>query len=101
MKAVIIVNPFAHSGSAKGRGISLRQDIEQRLTSAANISEVEWLETEHPQHAVQLAQSAAEKGVSCAVAAGGDGTVSEVVNGLMRSTITPLPLLGVLPWGTC
>lgn len=34
------------------------------------------------------------------IAAGGDGTVNEVVNGIMRITFTPVPVLGIIPLGT-
>lgn len=53
---------------------------------------VEVLNTEHPDHATELASLAGERLV---VAAGGDGTVNEVLNGL-----SPAATLGVLPLGT-
>ena len=57
--------------------------------------EVEMLWTQGPGHATGLArQAAARGGVVCAI--GGDGTVSEVVNGLMPD---PVPLV-VVPTGS-
>jgi diacylglycerol kinase (ATP) len=56
------------------------------------------VDTQNPLHATQLAQEAAEQGYGCVIAAGGDGTASEVVNGLMHAQVRPL--FGVLPWGT-
>ena len=53
---------------------------------------VEVLNTEHPNHATELASLAGDRLV---VAAGGDGTVNEVLNGL-----SPEATLGVLPLGT-
>jgi diacylglycerol kinase (ATP) len=53
---------------------------------------VEVLNTEHPDHATELAALAGDRLV---VAAGGDGTVNEVLNGLSRQAT-----LGVLPLGT-
>ena len=50
------------------------------------------LNTEHPNHATELARSAGDRLV---VAAGGDGTVNEVLNGL-----SPDATLGILPLGT-
>ena len=52
--------------------------------------------TEKPGHGEKLAREAVEKGYHTIVAAGGDGTVNEVVNGLNPKTCT----LGVLPVGT-
>ena len=53
---------------------------------------VEVLNTEHPDHATELASLAGDRLV---VAAGGDGTVNEVLNGLSLEAT-----LGVLPLGT-
>jgi YegS/Rv2252/BmrU family lipid kinase len=51
--------------------------------------------------AIELARQAAERGASLVVAVGGDGTVSEVVNGLMRAEGRPRDLaLGIVPAGT-
>ena len=49
-----------------------------------------------PGDAAALAAQAVEEGFSTIVAAGGDGTINEVVNGLAGSTAT----LGLLPVGT-
>src|SRR5438552_675181 len=102
MKALIIVNPCARSGQAKDSAASLHEDIERRLTASAGISQIDWVETQYPRHATQLAQSAADQGYGCVIAAGGDGTASEVVNGLMRGAVTDdhHPIFGLLPWGT-
>src|SRR5437016_548648 len=99
MKAIVIVNPHARSGDAKERAAQYHEDIEQRLISTGQFSGVDWVDTQHPLHATQLAQESAEQGYGCVIAAGGDGTVSEVINGLMRVQVRPF--LGVLPWGTC
>jgi diacylglycerol kinase (ATP) len=53
---------------------------------------VEVRNTEHPNHATELAALAGDRLV---VAAGGDGTVNEVLNGISRRAT-----LGVLPLGT-
>lgn len=57
--------------------------------------------TRHPGEAVEIARDAARAGASLVVAAGGDGTVSEVVNGLLAEPPAPRrPALGILPLGT-
>ncbi|WP_428485647.1 diacylglycerol/lipid kinase family protein [Rhodopila sp.] len=53
-------------------------------------------ETHRPGHAEALAREAAQRGERLVVAAGGDGTIAEVANGLMGSSAH----LGVIPLGT-
>jgi diacylglycerol kinase family enzyme len=57
---------------------------------------VEVAETQHAGHATELARAAAREGLSMVVAAGGDGTIAEVANGLIGSSTA----LGVIPLGT-
>jgi len=92
---LVIVNPRAQSGGAAGRDRAL---IAARLKALPNVAAVEWSVTDHPGHATDIAKEAADAGVRYVFAAGGDGTISEVVNGLMQSTHRPI--FGVLPWGT-
>lgn len=86
MKAVIIGNP--NSGSAGDEGYLERF---AEILRAGGL-EVEVLNTERPDHATELAAMASDKLV---IAAGGDGTVNEVVNGLSQGAT-----LGILPLGT-
>ncbi|HPR18879.1 MAG TPA: YegS/Rv2252/BmrU family lipid kinase, partial [Candidatus Cloacimonadota bacterium] len=57
--------------------------------------------TKYPGHAIDLARSFAENESRTIVAAGGDGTCNEVINGLMQAkpNIRHVPLFGVLPIG--
>jgi hypothetical protein len=84
--AVIIGNP--NSGSAGDEGYL------ERFAEALRAGglEVEVLNTERPDHATELSAAA---GDDDPVAAGGDGTVNEVVNGLSEGAT-----LGILPLGT-
>lgn len=99
MKAIIILNPTARGGKAASRSLDRAT---RRLKSIDGVTEVECLETQHPHHARDLAQEAARQGTAYIVAAGGDGTISEVVNGIMRADLdqSQRPVLGALPWGT-
>lgn len=53
-------------------------------------------ETQRPGHASDLAREAARRGEPLVVAAGGDGTIAEVANGLIGTDTR----LGVIPLGT-
>ena len=84
--AVIIGNP--NSGRAGDQDFLERHADSLRSEGLS----VEVLNTERPNHATELAAAAGNRLV---VAAGGDGTVNEVVNGLSRDAT-----LGILPLGT-
>lgn len=78
MKQVkVILNP----ASGKGNGLKSMHDIEQRL-EGLNIT-YDLVKTQHPGHGIALTQQAVNEGFDTVIAAGGDGTVNEVANGLM------------------
>lgn len=62
----------------------------------ANGIRIELAETHRPGHAEALAREAVCRGAPMVVAAGGDGTIAEVANGLLGSSAR----LGVIPLGT-
>ena len=67
--------------------------------------EVDDVCTKHPGHAIDIAREGAEKGYRKFIAVGGDGTIHEVMSGLLRyADATGADLggftLGVLPYGT-
>jgi diacylglycerol kinase (ATP) len=86
----VIFNPSARGDKAE----SLRAQL-SRLGRGAEL-----LPTSGPGHATQLALEAGLLGIPTVVAAGGDGTVNEVVNGLAAVPAATRPRLGVLPMGT-
>ena len=85
-KTLVILNPAARgekAGRLSARIRALSPAIEVRETSA-------------PGDACRIATEAVMEGASTVVAAGGDGTLNEVVNGLAGSETQ----LGILPLGT-
>lgn len=89
-RTCVIYNPSAGRGRA-------RKLIDNVRTWAAPDSEI--FLTEGPGHGVELARRAAEGGADRVVAAGGDGTVHEVANGLLLAN-SPNTALGVWPIGS-
>jgi diacylglycerol kinase (ATP) len=61
--------------------------------------QVELVKSEEPGHARVLAESAVEQGIELVIAAGGDGTVHEVVNGIVHGSKSGAHL-GVIPIGS-
>jgi len=75
------------------------QKLEQALKQAHLNYDLVW--TRAPKHATELAQQATLDGYDIVVAAGGDGTINEVVNGLLRSdNAEARATLGIIPLGT-
>jgi YegS/Rv2252/BmrU family lipid kinase len=88
----IILNPIAGNGNGK----KALPQIEQLFTQH-NLS-FSLVRTEKPGHGIELTRQAVKEGCEVVVAAGGDGTVNEVVNGLMQSKLegAAIPPMGVL-----
>lgn len=92
-RAVIILN-----------GLSLRKKLfyHEYLPAISQLFDVEVHETLSKNDARMLASKFTEKYVDLIIAAGGDGTVHQVANGVLkgRETDTKLPVIGVLPIGS-
>lgn len=91
MKPLLIMNP----GSRAGHGQRLWQCWEAGLQAAGQ--DYACACTEYPGHAFTLAREA--RGVDTVVAVGGDGTINEVLDGVMQSG-NPALRMGVLYSGT-
>lgn len=92
MRIKVILNPT----SDKGRAVERKAQIER---IGKQYGSLEVVMTERPNHATDLARQAADQGYDLVVAAGGDGTIHEMVNGLVfgdRSDVT----IGVIPVGS-
>ena len=90
---LVITNPAANRGRC-GAAVAA-------LCSAQPAAPgVRWVSTDRPGHATELATIAARNGCRIVVAAGGDGTAHEIVNGLMTVPAAQRPALGLLPLGS-
>jgi diacylglycerol kinase family enzyme len=93
MRAVLVVNPAATTTTRRVREVIAR--------ALASEMKLEILETSYRGHAAALACRAARDGVELVVALGGDGTVNEVVNGMLTDGPHPdLAALAVVPGGS-
>jgi len=90
---LVIYNPVAGRGRVKKHW----PEVEQALVDAG--VEFDVVATSAPLEAVTLAENASKK-YSAVIAVGGDGTVHEVVNGLLRASNEREAIsLGVIPLG--
>lgn len=91
----IIANPTAGHGAGKLLIPKIKAELDQYQLN------YEIVETLRPWHAAELAQQAAADGFDRVVAAGGDGTCNEVINGLFlaRQNGKGEPALGVITIG--
>lgn len=91
----VILNPIA------GKGYGARVEPELRRLLEADGLDFDMERTAAPKHAMALAQKAVADGFEIVVAAGGDGTTHEVVNGLMLAAGDGIGgTLGVIPIGS-
>ncbi len=92
---LILVNPTA----GRGNGEKMYPVIEQRLQAAG--LDFEMRRTERVGHASQMAVEAQAGGWEVVVAVGGDGTVNEVIDGLLRARRDGQdgPAMGLIPVG--
>ena len=86
---LVIFNPVA----GRRRAASLWKVLDLLVENGVK---VEVAETQHAGHAIALARAGAAAGEHMVVAAGGDGTIAEVANGLIGTGTA----LGVIPLGT-
>jgi diacylglycerol kinase (ATP) len=92
VRCVIIYNPRA--GKLRGSGSNRLERARRILTEAGH--ETTLIPTSGPDAAVALARGWVSHGVGLIIAAGGDGTINEVAEGMVHSAVP----LGILPAGT-
>lgn len=89
MESVLIVNP----ASGQGKAASRKREL---LDLVSSMPEIQIRSTSAPDDALHLAREAAESGCERIIAAGGDGTINQIINGIGDRDIA----LGVVPLGT-
>jgi diacylglycerol kinase family enzyme len=93
VRVLVVVNPRATATSPRERDV-----LAHALASEADL---EVVETENRGHAAAIACRAMRSGTDVVVALGGDGTVNEVINGLLTDGVHPgVPALGIVPAGS-
>lgn len=98
MKAMLILNPYANRWFA----LKNKDLVEEALTRSGISYEIQL--TTGSNHGVEIAAQAVRDGYSPILAGGGDGTINEVVNGMMQGSEgfprEKIPHLGLLPLGS-
>ena len=89
---VVIINPASAGGATRDAWPGIASDLRSHFGAFTPLF------TERPGQAIELAAAAARKGVKLIIACGGDGTISEVANGILVSGKDAE--LGLLPSGT-
>ena len=93
MRALLVVNPKATATTARARDVLAHALASETLLEVA--------QTKARGHAIELGHRARVEGFDLVVALGGDGTVNEVVNGLLQDGPDPdVPALAVVPGGS-
>jgi diacylglycerol kinase family enzyme len=93
VRALLIVNPHATSTT------KMRKDV--IVHALASELDLEVVQTRYRGHASRVAAEAAPDGYGLVLTLGGDGTVNEAVNGLLRaSPPATVPVLAALPGGS-
>ena len=93
-QAYLIINPTAGAGKTKKQWPLINEYLKKIGF------DFEGKETEAPGHAIKLADDAVKKGYKNIVAVGGDGTVSEIVNGIYNADGLNTVTLGIISTGT-
>lgn len=95
MRALVVLNPNATTTSVRTRDVL--------LSALNNDLDMEVVETTHRGHATELTRKARTDGVDLVVSVGGDGTINEVVNGLLEPAPDPgekIPDIAIIPGGS-
>jgi diacylglycerol kinase (ATP) len=96
VKIAVVLNPAAGAGKAAQLWPRFKSELRRQLGPFS------LMKTAGPQDAARFARQLAEQGFDLVIASGGDGTIGETVDGLLKSgkTAGALPHFAILPCGT-
>ena len=93
MRAMVVVNHKATTTTPR--------TLDVMLSALRHDLKLDVVETDHRGHATELARAARADGIELVLALGGDGTINEVVNGILRDQDgPPVPKLAIVPGGS-
>lgn len=92
----VIINPISGNGSSKKKWPYI-----ERLLKHYKFN-LEYAFTQYDKHSVELVQNAIKKNITNIISIGGDGTLHNIVNGIMLQKLIPSQkvTVGVIPIGT-
>jgi diacylglycerol kinase (ATP) len=96
VRCVLIYNPV--SGRNRHLRVTQLRQVVDALTGLGHHAEL--TATTAPGSASQQARDAVESGAEAIFACGGDGTIHEVIQGLVSETDEPAAALGIIPMGS-
>ena len=96
-KTIVIINPASSAGRTGRRQREILAAVESHFGRGFSL-----FVTKRPKDATFSAREASLRGIELVIAVGGDGTIQEVVNGLMEAARTTdrRPQLGIINAGT-
>ena len=96
LKWLVIINPTSGNGQAKRKWPKVKAVLQKEGF------DFNFHFTEYPKHSYELIQESVSQGVRHFISVGGDGTLHNMVNGIMSQTICPSYdiKVGVIPIGT-
>lgn len=95
-KWFVIINPISGNGKSKKKWPQIKKHLE------TTGFEFEFAFTEYSKHSSILLNNAVEKGITSIICVGGDGTLHNIVNGIMNQKTIPTYKItvGMIPVGT-
>ena len=80
-KTTVIINPMAGQGKTKLSISTIQQQLADKTGGSCEV-----IQTQGPNHATAVASEAVIKDSTLVIVAGGDGTINEVINGILSSS---------------